>query len=97
MLDTMADMDLNDANIKIDRQYYISTVTYIDETALRGMGDVPDDREIWVERPGVCDDKVDSNYLVKHYPQHLRQYFTVPRHINNSLRKCQLCTERDKE
>ena len=77
-------MDLNDANIKIDRQYYISTVKYLDEIAIRGIGDIPDHKELWAIIPGRDDERVDGSYLVKHYPDKLRQYFSSPYYVNNS-------------
>ena len=78
-------MDLNDANIKIDSRYYISTVQYLDEIALRGIGDVPDGRELWAVIPGHPDERIDDSYLVRHYREKMRQYFTAPYHINNGL------------
>ena len=76
-------IELNAANIKIDRHYYISTVQYLDEIALRGIGNIPDHKELWAIIPGHDDERIDSSYLVKHYSANLRQYYSLPYYINN--------------
>ena len=84
--------DLNLANVKVNRRYYrLEDVKWLTAPIIRTLADVDvdDEHDVWQKMPGRCDQKVDVYSPVAHFPDHLRQFYTAPRSINNS--QCALC------
>ena len=86
-------MDLNLANVKVNRKFYcVEGVEFITASIIRAIEGVDETYDVWQELPGQCDKKLEDGESLPHFPDSLRRFFVAPKFINNSA--CKMCTER---